>query len=72
MPSDTRRGCGAVAEARAALRAKDEAAATTEALYRMGGRLAAELDVHKLVQMVTDEATSLRAVFTSVYTRSGG
>ena len=32
---------------------------TTEALYRIGSRLAAELDVHRLVQTVTDEATSL-------------
>jgi PAS domain S-box-containing protein len=30
-----------------------------EALYRIGSRLAAELDVHRLVQTVTDEATTL-------------
>ena len=32
---------------------------STETLYRIGGRLAAELDVHQLVQTVTDEATAL-------------
>ena len=32
---------------------------TTETLYRIGTRLSAELDVHRLVQTVTDEATAL-------------
>ncbi len=41
---------------------------TTDALYRIGGRLAAELDVHTLVQTVTDETTALTgAAFGAVF-----
>ena len=45
-------------------RRRDEASlreqtATNEALYRIGSQLSEELDLHKLVQMVTDEGTRL-------------
>ena len=52
---------GAAREATAQLQ---EQVRVTETLYRIGGMLAAERDVHKLVQTVTDAATKLtRAQF---------
>src|SRR5687768_8449602 len=54
----------AEATARQATAQLQEQVRVTETLYRIGGMLAAERDVHKLVQTVTDAATKLtRAQF---------
>jgi PAS domain S-box-containing protein len=48
-----------ISERKQADQARLEEARTTEALYRIGQALAAQLDLQQIVQTVTDEATSL-------------